>query len=129
MKKFLLAIVAMLLVGKAAVADPVDYARAKKVALTAARMHNIELANMSKIPSDTAVWWNALPLQPVGIEDIYLFNIFGYNHQFEVVSRGFVVVSGDDIASPILAFSTEDNLPYDDLKSVNPAAYDHLQTF
>ena len=129
MKKILLTTMTLLLLGVTAQAAPVDYTRARKVALSVIRLYDIEQAAMSKAPADTAAWWNAVPVTADGVDNVYLFNVFGYNRQAEVVSRGFVVVSGDDIASPVLAFSLEDNLPSGSLKTQNPYAYSHLQRF
>ena len=129
MKKILFTPLVLLLLSTTAQADPVDYVRARKVAVSAIRLYDIELAAMSKTPADTAAWWNAIPVTVEGVDNVYLFNVFGYNRQAEVVSRGFVVVSGDDIASPVLAFSVEDILPDSSLKYQNPYVYSHLQRF
>ena len=76
MKKILFTPLVLLFLSTTAQADPVDYVRARKVAVSAIRLYDIELAAMSKTPADTAAWWNALPVTVEGVDNVYLFNVF-----------------------------------------------------
>ena len=77
MKKILFTTMTLLLLGVTAQAAPVDYTRARKVALSVIRLYDIEQAAMSKAPADTAAWWNAVPVTADGVDNVYLFNVFG----------------------------------------------------
>ena len=129
MKKILFALLTLLLLSSTAIAAPVDYARARKVALSAFQMYDAEMAAMSNKAVETAARWDIVPVTADGIDNVYIFNVFGYNPIGSVVSRGFVVVSGDDIASPVLAYSVEDTIPTIAMRSQNPYAFSHLQRF
>ena len=127
MKKILLTAVALLL-ALTTTASPVSYERASKVAVNAFRTYCLEQGIGSKT-SDSASKWSVYQVYAKGIDNLYLFNIYGSNSK-GVVEQGFVVVSGDDIATPVLAFSTETVLTYGNtLKEINPAAYAHLQRY
>ena len=127
MKKILLTAVALLL-ALTTTASPVSYKRASKVAVNAFRTYCLEQGIGSKT-SDSASKWSVYQVYAKGIDNLYLFNIYGSNSK-GVVEQGFVVVSGDDIATPVLAFSTETVLTYGNtLKEINPAAYAHLQRY
>ena len=106
MKKILFTTVALLLT-LTATASPVGAKRAYKVALAACQIHSLELSAKNNTAVDNVETWSLQRLSVVGIDNLYLFNICGRDFQDEVVQEGFVVVSGDDIAAPILAFSTE----------------------
>ena len=127
MKKILLTAVALLL-ALTTTASPVSYERASKVAVNAFRTYCLEQGIGSKT-SDSASKWSVYQVYASGIDNLYLFNIYGSDSK-GVVEQGFVVVSGDDIATPVLAFSTETVLTYGNtLKEINPAAYAHLQRY
>ena len=127
MKKILLTAAALLL-ALTATASPVSYERASKVAVNAFRTYCLEQGIGSKT-SDSASKWSAYQVYANGIDNLYLFNIYGSDSK-GVVEQGFVVVSGDDVATPVLAFSTETVLPYGNtLKEINPVAYAHLQRY
>lgn len=128
MKKILFTI-ATLLLALTATASPVTMGRACKVALAAFQMHNIELSAKGNAVLDDVESWTIQCVSVEGIDNLYLFNIQGIDSQSEAVQSGFVVVSGDDIAAPILAFSTEGTLLSDNMQAVNPAVYAYLQRF
>lgn len=125
MKKILLMALG-LLVTSTTMAGPVDAVRASKVAATAFRMYCLEQGTYDKT-ADSALSWSTDQIYAEGIENLYLYNVYGFNAKGRV-EQGFVVVSGDDIATPVLAFSTEGTLP-NDLKGENPSAYYYLQRF
>ena len=104
MKRIILTTVAVLLT-VVATAKPVDPTRARKVAAHAYRIHSMELSVYKGTSSD-AVRWDCEEVNAQGLEHILMFNIYGYDQMGRVVEEGFVVVSGDDIAAPVLAFST-----------------------
>ena len=125
-KKMLLSMVGLLL-GLTAPAGPVDVAHARKVAETAFKMYLLEMETPIK-HVDTAIGWNVAEVAIAGIDNLYLFNVYGQSSE-QVKELGFVVVSGDDIAAPVLAFSTESALSSSSLKVDNPAVYSHLQRY
>ena len=101
-------------------ASPVDAQRARNVARTAAQLFSWELSSQPKSQLDP---FAECQLQDrtseLGIADIYLFD-----YTIADGSRsGFVVVSGDDITAPVLAFSDEG--PFQS----NPAVRFHLQQY
>ena len=127
MKKILV-IIAVLTVSLTVMAGPVDAVRANKVAVTAFRTYCMEHGGTAK-SADTASSWSAYQVYAGGIDNLYLFNVYGYN-DMGIAEQGFVVISGDDIAAPVLAFSTETVLPSGNaLKGENPAVYSHLKRY
>lgn len=99
-----------------AVANPVSFKHAKQVALGAAYLMYLEQnPTMQKQPLMVTAEFDAR-ISPYN--NIYVFNMY-YTVNDEAVDNGFVVVSGDMIAAPILAFSNEGKLDYENL---NPAA-------
>ena len=127
MKRIILTTLAVLLT-VAATAKPVDPTRARKVAAHAYRIHSMELS-ANKEASPDVVRWDCEEVNAQGLEHIMMFNMYGYDRMDRVVEEGFVVVSGDDIAAPVLAFSTEGTLPQEGLKAVNPSAFGHLKQY
>lgn len=82
----------------AATAGPVDGKRARSVAVTA--MQCLEMAathSLTDSPNQSLVDISA----EAGIDGLYLFNYTNGDRE------GFVLVSGDDIAAPVLAISDE----------------------
>lgn len=123
MKKILVALTILLMAADLC-ARPVSSTQAEKVASTAARLFLFELKG-EKTPIDADVQWM---LQDV-TEEVAVSNIYVYNYYMstkEAGHLGFVVVSGDDIASPVLAFSMEGTLDKDNL---NPAVRCQLQQY
>ncbi|MCQ2275069.1 MAG: C10 family peptidase [Bacteroidales bacterium] len=115
MKKFF---VSLLFVGLAAlsVASPVDYNRAQAVAIKAAYLfyiHQHPAMQKQDIYMETGFNWSINQ----HYDNIYLFNI-EYSVGGKVVDNGFVVVSGETFAAPILAFSTEGKINGEE---INPA--------
>ena len=115
----------MMFVGLAAisVANPVDFNRAKDVATRAAY-----LFYMQQNPTQQK---HALQVNPIfdhtisPYENIYVFNI-DFFVDSKSVEKGFIVVSGDDFASPVLAYSDEVELQ---AGQINPAALAMLQRY
>lgn len=110
--------ISIMFVGLAAlsVANPVDYSRAHGVAAKAAYMFYMR-QNPAMQKQDLTV----APQFPKEInlyDNIYLFNV-DYVVGGQVIDDGFVVVSGETFAAPILAFSTEGKITPE---SLNPAA-------
>lgn len=110
-------------------AKPVDYKRAATVAQKAGRVlfqeQHPEMRGMHVVPA-------YIPTPRVEYENIYYFELtYFFEDSLEVQSKdawvagGFIVVSGDDIASPVLAFSSEQNHPSD----INPAAKAMLEQY
>lgn len=123
MKKLLLA-TALLMVGMAAMAEPVSQKRAMNVAENYVKFH----FTTSAVPTGWVPMVATTDItSEVGAENIYVFN---YRYCPGVYSSllvdGFVVVSGDDIAAPILAFSTQGSLKQEDL---HPAVLAHLRSY
>lgn len=112
MRKLFISIV---FVGLAAlsVANPVSYSRATDVAVKAAG-----LLYMLQHPEKPDVSFETIYRSDISpFDNIYLFNV-EYSVGGKVVDDGFVVVSGETFASPILAFSTGGAVTSDRL---NPA--------
>ncbi len=128
MKKILFTTLALLFAVSAA-ASPVRQVRAWKVALAAFQMHSMELSAKDNAVLDDVESWSIQRVFVSGIDNLYLFNLKGTDSQSKVLKEGFVVVSGDDIAAPILAFSTEGALLSSNMQAENPAVYAHLQRF
>ena len=123
MKKILVALTILLMAADLC-ARPVSPTQAEKVASTAARLFLFELKG-EKTPIDADVQWM---LQDV-TEEVAVSNIYVYNYYMstkEAGHLGFVVVSGDDIASPVLAFSMEGTLDKD---NPTPAVRCQLQQY
>ena len=118
-----------LLLAMTATASPVTMGRACKVALAAFQMHNMEMSAKDNTVLGDVESWTIQRVSVDGIDNLYLFNVQGSDTQSKVVQEGFVVVSGDDIAAPILAFSTEGTRLSDNMQADNPAAYAYLQRF
>jgi len=119
MKKLSVVMLAML-ASVAAVAAPVDAQRARQVAQTAAKLYSWELSQQNKagVNPDAECQLKDVTAE-VGISNIYV-----YNYVITDGSReGFVVVSGDDVAAPVLAFSDEGAL------EMNPAVRFHLEQY
>ena len=127
MKRIILTSLAVLM-AVAATAKPVDLTRARNVAAHAYRIHAMELSAVGGASSE-AVRWSCEEVDAQGLENIMMFNMYGYDRMDRLVEEGFVVVSGDDIAAPVLAFSTEVTLPQEGLKSANPAVFAHLKQY
>lgn len=128
MKKILFTAVVLLL-SAAATASPVTAGRACKVALAAFQMHNLELSAKAGVTLGEVESWTIQRVSLDGIDNLYLFNVQGSDSQSQIVQEGFVVVSGDDIAAPVLAFSTEGKLMSGNMQVDNPAVYAYLQRF
>lgn len=128
MKKFLFTTLALLF-AVSATASPVSQARAWQVALAAFQMHNMEMSAKDNVVPNDVESWSLHRVSVDGIDNLYLFNVTGVDSQRKVVQEGFVVVSGDDIVAPILAFSTEGTLLSSNMQVENPAVYAYLQRF
>lgn len=128
MKKILFTTLALLF-AVSATASPVSQARAWQVALAAFQMHNMEMSAKDNVVPNDVESWSLHRVSVDGIDNLYLFNVTGVDSQRKVVQEGFVVVSGDDIAAPILAFSTEGTLLSSNMQAENPAVYAYLQRF
>lgn len=98
MKKILLVLTAFIYISFPHItAAPVDTLIARQIA----QKHHALLTN-SKVANDAqlaSVWQRTSPATQQDINCFYIFNVTG----------GFVIVSGDDRAVPILAYSTEGN--------------------
>lgn len=119
MKKLSVVLLAVL-VSMATMAAPVDAQRARQVALTAAKLYSWELSQQNKArmnPNAECLLKDVTA--EVGISHIYVFNYAIADGNRE----GFVVVSGDDAAAPVLAFSDEGAL------EMNPAVRFHLEQY
>lgn len=127
MKRIVLTILGMV-AAMATFAKPVDLTRAYKVATHAYGIYSMELSSNKGMPT-AVVRWECTEVCDQGLPNIMMFNMYGYDHTDQVVETGFVVVSGDDIASPILAFSTECSLPQYGMKATNPSAFWHLRQY
>jgi len=113
-------VVLALMVAVAAVASPVTPQRARKVAETAARLCSWELQHKTTHGLDPYADCQLRDVTlAVGIADIYVFDYTIADGGRE----GFVVVSGDDVAAPILAFSDEGAF------ETNPAVRFHLEQY
>ena len=112
-KKLFFTLTAMLLASMLT-AGPVDSHRAARVAENSIRLislHNDDGTKAPIAPTDKVVM---APLYPEwNVENLHLFN-YQYGDR-----EGFVIVSGDDIAAPVLAFSDEGQM---DLCNASPAA-------
>ena len=128
MKKILFTTLALLF-AISATASPVTMGRACKVALAAFQMHNMEMTAKGNALLGDVESWSIQQVSVSSIDNLYLFNVKGVDSQSKVVKEGFVVVSGDDIAAPILAFSTEGTLLSSNMQAENPAVYAYLQRF
>ena len=128
MKKILFTTLALLF-AVSATASPVHQLRAWKVALAAFQMHSMEMSAKDNADLDDVESWSLHRVFVSGIDNLYMFNGKGVDSQSKVVKEGFVVVSGDDIAAPILAFSTEGTLLSSNMQAENPAVYAYLQRF
>lgn len=119
MKKILVILLSGL-ISVAAIAAPVDARRAYRVAQTAARLYSWALLQQGKeqVTPDAECKLRDLTAE-VGIPNIYVYDYTAPDGGCE----GFVVVSGDDVADPILAFSSEGAL------EMNPAVRQHLQQY
>lgn len=120
MKKILVIIATLMMVGNLC-AGPVSPDQARKVATTASRLFFMEMQE-DKATLDPDAQWTLMDVtEEVGISNIYVFN---YNISSTTADhQGFVVVSGDDIAAPVLAFSTEGAMT---AETLNPAVRSHL---
>jgi hypothetical protein len=107
-------------------AAPIHPDEARAVARNAFAMHCMELGMPAKMTVPTDLLSREVTLH--GIDNLYVFNIYGTDGK-GMEGLGFVVVSGDDIAAPVLAFSTDEVLPESGLKEKNPAVYSHLQRY
>jgi len=119
MKKLSVIVLAML-ASMAAVAAPVDSQRARQVAKTAAQLYSWEMSQPVKAGLN--------PYAECQLEDktveVGIANLYVYNYVIADGSReGFVVVSGDDMTAPVLAFSDEGAL------EMNPAVRFHLEQY
>lgn len=121
MNKIVLSAAALLL-AFTSTAGPVDSQRALKAARSAARVlvlethpetHNTPLA-LTDIS------------QSVGIENIYAYNYSTPTDEKGLATSGFVILSGDDIAAPVLAFSDEGPLQAEEM---NPAVRFQLESY
>lgn len=119
MKKISVIMLAVL-ASVAAVAAPVDAQRARQVAKTAAQLYSWEVSQQNKAGLNPNAECQLKDVTAeVGISNIYVFN-----YAIADGSRdGFVVVSGDDVAAPILAFSDEGPM------EMNPAVRFHLEQY
>lgn len=123
MKKILFATV-LLLAGMAAMAEPVGQKRAKAVAENYVKFH---FSTPYSFPGEVPIVCVSDVTQDVGVENVHIFNyMYCPGVYSSLLLSGFVVVSGDDAAAPILAFSTEGHLEKEDL---NPAVLAHLQSY
>ncbi len=118
MKKLSVVMMA-LLASVAAAAAPVEASRARQVAQTAARLYSWELLRPTQAGlSPKAACRLSDITAEVGISHLYV-----YNYAVADGREGFVVVSGDDVAAPVLAFSDEGPLV------MNPAVRFHLEQY
>lgn len=116
--------ISLMFVGLAAisVAKPVDYKRAASVAEKASLLlfmeHHPEYQGQKVMP------YRVMDGRKIELENVYYFDLH-FIADDEVVSDGFIVVSGDDIAAPVLAFSFESGY----INQLNPAAKDMLRQY
>lgn len=123
MKKILIATAALMMAATLC-AGPVTPGQAKKVASTASRLYFAEMQEGKAALDPDAQWTLTDVTEEVGISNIYVFN---YNMSSKTADHeGFVVVSGDDIATPVLAFSTECAMT---AATLNPAVRSHLERY
>lgn len=80
-------------------ADPVKWTKARDAAAAAVQCYT--MASTHNIPAKEAAWMITDISADVDVTDLYLFNYTWGDLE------GFVLVSGDDIATPILAISDE----------------------
>lgn len=121
MKKILFAAL-LLLAGITVKAEPVGKNRAMKVAGNFVKFH-FTTAYSSEEPMVTVIDITS----EVGAEGIHVFNYHWCpNFYSSLLLTGFVIVSGDDAAAPILAFSTEGEL---EAENLNPAMLAHLKGY
>lgn len=101
-------------------AAPVDSRQAHRVALSAARLYSWAAAPQGRTELNPYADCRLHDITAeVGIADLHVFNYHIDNGD----RHGFVIVSGDDIAAPILAFSNEGELV------MNPAVEFHLKQY
>ena len=125
MKRILLA-TAALLVAQTLMAGPVDGTRARIVAKNAVRLHALYMDNADKqIAAVAPVSLQAVSLASP-LENLYIYNYAMPMNQDGDSLKGFVVLSGDDMAAPVLAISDEAPL---DPTDVNPAARFWLEQY
>ena len=123
MKRILIATAALMMAATLC-AGPVTPGQAKKVASTASRLYFAEMQEGKAALDPDAQWTLTDVTEEVGISNIYVFN---YNMSSKTADHeGFVVVSGDDIATPVLAFSTECAMT---AATLNPAVRSHLERY
>lgn len=126
MKKVLLSTVALFSV-LTLMAGPVDGKRALIVANNVVRLHALKHANVDKqiVADDSSVKLQSINFAS-GMENLILYNYsMPLNHQGDSLN-GFVVLSGDDIATPILAFSEDGTLS---TTTLNPAVRFWLEQY
>ena len=125
MKRILLA-TAALLVAQTLMAGPVDGTRARIVAKNAVRLHALYMDNADKqIAAEAPVALQTVSLASP-LENLYIYNYAMLMNQGGDSLKGFVVLSGDDMAAPVLAISDEAPL---DPTDVNPAARFWLEQY
>lgn len=125
MKRILLA-TAALLVAQTLMAGPVDGTRARIVAKNAVRLHALYMDNADKqIAAEAPVSLQTVSLASP-LENLYIYNYAMPMNQGGDSLKGFVVLSGDDMAAPVLAISDEAPL---DPTDVNPAARFWLEQY
>lgn len=112
MKRFII-IIALVLAGMAVTANPVGKERAQQVAQNAVKLFCSEMHGM---PTAMPVVLTDIS-GTVGSAETYTFN-YRYGD-----IEGFIIISGDDIAAPVLAFSDEGALV------ANPAFTNQMQHY
>lgn len=106
-----------------ATAQPVDSQRAIKAASTAVRLFTAEQTEGQKADIVENAQVDIADVTPqLGIGNLYAYN-YTLSHPALGERYGFVVLSGDELAAPLLAISDEGPL---DPAHVNPAARQHL---
>lgn len=121
MNKIVFSLAAVLLVATAT-AGPVDSVRARSAAQSAVRVLVLETHPDTY---DTPLSLTDITAT-MGIENIFAFNYSAPATMEGEGTSGFVILSGDDIAAPVLAFSDEGPLCSEDL---NPAVRFQLETY
>lgn len=103
-------------------AKPVDFKRASDVAIKASYVlfqeQHPEMRGLQVVP------YYHFEAEKSPYQNIYCFDMY-YTYEDSCVAVGFIVVSGDDVAAPILAFSTDQRYP----SQINPSAKAMLDSY
>lgn len=113
----------MMALAAMAMARPVDFKQAEQVALRAAYLMYLEQHPAAQKQQLQVTHEFDPRYSPYS--NIYAFNI-AFTIDNELADEGFIVLSGDNIAAPVLAFSTEGAL---DHEQMNPAVLAMLDRY